>query len=527
MDHPARETRRPLSAIIFESSEEWSELRDEVLTTIANFEPRVRTRVRAGMVLTTSRYVDDVTYGPFEQGAGRRLECHKIGHRAQVEIDRDRHLQNVLTCVPKGLTSDAPLGLRIIYRDALTFSDLDPRLLRRLLGLPVVARHLIAYGQLPTNDRLVFELLWLLMTPSAIVSDGVIIDSLEDSPEFSSGPEPTLLRTVEPRLGQGVFFEFDGHVYVDDAVATCVIPPPPSPPAPLLTLRRETPVGRAVGSIGISTGPRISSRDDAGAKASVSRSEGFYECPDVNVVEQKVKRFLLDKGHEMQRWVDLADHDHLDVGDGALVLASLLSSALYGDFPVLDPRPTADRALQFTVPVLLPLSRRGRRLAMTTCWTYRAGDLTSADLADRGGQGAPSTGLWLATAHVDRTHTEYAEPAFSPFDATANDWGGLVKFVESEGLRAFASSAATIKLAGGWLLVPHTNERNAAFAKWVRANRGGQVYERRKLGGRVTAFRPEPLRRLGCATGTAVALRFVQSLLGMAGIRSYVDMHYD
>lgn len=526
MEGYAHATRRPLSTIIFDPSEDWSDLRNAVLEEIADNATTVRTRVRTGMVLATSGYVSNLTFGPHEPGEGRRLERYSRGSQALIEIERDRHLQGALTCIPGMPRRAAPLGLRIIWSEALTFTDLEPNLLSRLIKLPVVVRNLVAHGQVQTDDHVAYELFWRHLVPTAIVTDGVIIDRLEDSPEFSSDPEPTLIRTVEPEIGQGVFYEWGGLVYVDDAVAHCVIPPPPAEPLPA-DKRTESPIGRALASIGISTGARISARDDASSNAIVDRSEAFYECPDVNAVEYKVKNFLLSRTHEKQRWVDLADHGYVDRASGALVLASALSSALYDAFPVLDARPTADRALQFTVPILLPLSPWGRRLALTTSWTYRAGELNTADLVDKGGNGPATTGLWLGTAYVDRRCDEYAEPVFSPFNAKSRDWSGLAEFVEARGLQAFIKGRSTIKSAGGWLLVPHTCERNASFASWVRRNRGGQVYQRNRLGGRVTAFRPATLQGLGCATGTAYALRLIQSLLGMAAIRSFVDMHYD
>ena len=520
-------THRPLSTIILDPSrDDWSDLRGAVLNEIAHNGSPVRTRVRTGMVLATSRHVNDMTFSPYEPGAGRRVETFSRGPEALIELQRDQQLQKLLTCIPDMPRKPAPLGLRIIWSDALTFTDLDPDLLSRLIRLPVVRRNLVAHGQVSSSDQVAYELLWRHLVPTAIVTDGVIIDRLEDSPEFTLDPEPSLIRTVDPGIGEGVFYELGGLVFVDEAVAHCAIPPSPAE-APPPNQRVESPIGRALATIGVSTGARISARDDADSDAHVDRSEAFFEFPDVNVIENKVKGFLLSEAHEKQRWVEFVAHGYIDREDGALVLASELSNALYGAGPVLEARPTADGALQFTVPILLPMSPWGRRLALASSWTYRAGVLESADLADTGDDGPAVTGLSLGTAYVDRGCSEYAEPELSPFDAGCRDWAALAAHAEVRGLEAFTEGRATIKTAGGWLLVPHTSERNESFAKWVRRNRGGQIHRRRRLGGRVTSFQPATLRGLGCATGTAYALRLAQSLLGMAGIRSYVEMHYD
>ena len=128
-----------------------------------------------------------------------------------------------------------------------------------------------------------------------------------------------------------------------------------------------------------------------------ARSLYFYQFPNPNRVEQKVRGYLLfSRTQEEQKWLAFANHGFLDVGDTALVVASLLSSVFFGDFPSAEIRPTADGALQFTVPVLLQ-SYRGY-LPLTTSWSYRdsSESMNSRDLGD-GEQSrfGLATGLWM------------------------------------------------------------------------------------------------------------------------------------
>lgn len=525
------EAKQDPATIIFASEEEWPDLRTAILQTLARSQSGsapLRTRVRVGTVLADTSTVSRMTYGEHEVGVGRRQQRRTERHKMRVELDRDAQLAAALT-----IFTDAPeatlersgawANFRILGWEAVSFSSIDSETLQRLIDLPQWRRSIIAAGHFDPMDWVQFHLLWRCLRPHAMVTDGHILEAIEDEPTFLDD-WTTLCEIDALTFGHGAFYELMDFVYVDEMAANYAIPVPlvgakVAPPG------NDTPVAVAMSHAGPVTGPRISTQDRADSHATVSRSYAFYEYPDPNILERKAREFLLNRHHPKARWQDFANFGYLDQGDGSLVLASTLASVLYGPFLPLDVRPTADGALQFSVAVLLPSAHAS--LPLTTSWTYRDGPPpTSTDLDDPGGLSA-SHGLWLATAYVDRRHEEYARPRVAPFEPTTRDWHELVDFVEAEAQAASTRVAADAASTMGFLWVPRGSGRQSEFFNWIRANREAQTYRRRAYGGPVLLYQLNSRRLSEGEIGASTAMRLAQTLLGMAGIRSYVSLHFD
>lgn len=523
--------KRGPATIIFASGEQWSDLRVAVLQTLARPRPEsapLRTRVRVGSVLTDTSTVSRMTYGEHKAGVGRGLQRRTERPKMLVELERDARLTAALTMVtkPREATPRRPgawANFRILGWDALSFSSIDSRTLQALVDLPQFRSRVIAAGHFDPTDWVQFHLLWTCLLPHAIVTDGRILEAIEEEPTFLDD-WTTLTDIGGLTFGHGAFYELMDLVYVDELAADCAIPLPLAGPK-AIPLENDTPVALAMSHAGLVTGPRISTQDQADAHATVSRSFAFYEYPDPNVLERKVRDFLLNPRHSKARWRDFADCGYLDQGDGALVLASTLASVLHGPFLPLDARPTADAALQFSVAVLLSSAQIA--LPLTTSWVYRDGPPpTSTDLDDLGSPTADH-GLWLATAHVDRKHDEYALPRVAPFDPITRDWNDLISFVEAEARSACTALAVDAASTAGFLWVPRGSGRQNEFFNWIRTNRRAQTYWRRAYGGPVLLYSLNSLGRHEGETGVSAAIRLAQALLGMVGLRSYVSLHFD
>ncbi len=80
--------------------------------------------------------------------------------------------------------------------------------------------------------------------------------------------------------------------------------------------------------------------------------------------------------------------------------------------------------------------------------------------------------------------------------------------------------------SSGALWIPRGTGRQEAFFKWARRHRHPYTFTRKGLGGPVLVYDPLRMGRTGESERSA-ALRTAQILLGLAGIRSYVQLHFD
>jgi hypothetical protein len=487
------------------------------------------------LVLPDTRTVSRMTYGGHEQGVGRREKSRTEGHKLIVELRRDARLSAALTLLPEVPTPGAGgataarrrrpgvwANFNIVGREAVSFSSIDGATLQALVELPDFRPHVIAAGHFDPTEPVQFCQLWSLLVPDAIVTGGRILEAIEDVPTFLAD-WTTLTEVGQLTPGDGAFYELLGDVYVDEGSTDCAIPLPLVAPKPVST--HETAIAIAMARAGLITGRRISTQDRPDVEATVSRSFAFYEFPNPNVVEMKVRDFLLNRRHPKARWRDLADRGYFDHGDGGLILASTLASVFHGSFETWDVRPTADAALQFTVPVILPSAHAP--LPLITSWTYRDGPAPGSSNLHDDPTSTARYGLWLSTAHVDRSCEEYAAPAIVPFEPTTCDWNELVTFVEAEARSACTRFAADGVSAVGFLWVPRGVGRQAEFFRWIRLNRDVRTHRRRAYGGSVALYSLVSLRTYESETGVSTAMRLAQTLLGMVGIRSHVSVHFD
>lgn len=163
-------------------------------------------------------------------------------------------------------------------------------------------------------------------------------------------------------------------------------------------------------------------------------------------------------------------------------------------------------------------------------WSYRdsSESLNSSELGDGKQQRyGPTTGLWMGTAFYGHDSPSYAVPLRSPFDPSTRDWAGLSEHVASVATDAALTMRANAYSASGWLWIPRGSGRQEEFYRWVRSHHPGPTDTRTTLGGHVTVL--NPLRGLAYADESewSSGLRLAQVLLGIAGIRSFVQLHFD
>ncbi|TYL50022.1 hypothetical protein FXB39_10145 [Nocardioides sp. BGMRC 2183] len=519
-----RETR-PMqpAALVFADTVHWWRMRSAVLRHLTNpapGRPATHLRARSGDIIRLTRLTSAVTYGPHDAEEGRELRSRSEGRRGAVDHDHETLLRRTLS------DTERRPAQPLLGSAALTFSDISDPTLRELTELEDVQDHLIAQGRFDPTDPVLLNLLWSNMIPTAILSRGRLIDRLEDAPELEPAAETLVITSPSGlELGEAIFHEADDDaVYTDNRALGWEIPPPlaPVPPPP----EHDTPIGLVLARMEDRTGPRISGQDEPEADANVSRSLSFHQFPDPNTVEQKVRAFLLNPRHPKQRWVDFAQHGLLDRGTAALVLAANLSSIFYSPFPATEIRPTADGALQFTVPIALPTPRG--YLLLTTSWAYRnASDpLSSADLSDMDLPASEATGLWLATAYPNSDEMSYGHPLRTFYTPDVDDWAALAASVEASGRAAATRMRANAVSSTGWLGIPRGTGRQEDFFKWVRRTRSPYTFTRKALGGQFLAYDPLRIPITG-ESEVSAALRIGQVILGMAGIRSYVQLHFD
>ncbi|MFC5009527.1 hypothetical protein [Nocardioides plantarum] len=398
---------------VFDDDVHWARMLKAVLghlTSSGRTGPPAHVRIKSGDILRDSGFASALSYGPFVENEGRTLLSWQDRRRAALDRDHEVRLREILDV--HNPSPKQPL----VGSPALVFSHIDDDDLTATRGLGEVGSNLIAHGRFDPRDPVVASLLWGQMLPTVVVSHGRVLERLEDEPELEeSGGTLLLTNPTRSFVGEAIFYEaFDETVYTDERALGWDMPDPLPIPAP--PPQHDTPVGQVLRRIEDRTGPRISSQDRREDGADVSRTLAFHQYPNPNEVERKVRTYLLDPGHEKQRWVEFADHGLLDRGTTALLVASSLSSVLLSPFPAADIRPTADAALQFTVPVALP-TRRGH-LLLTTSWTFRdrTNPLATADLGDGDPRDpGPASGLWLATAHPNPREDEYGSPFATAF----------------------------------------------------------------------------------------------------------------
>ncbi len=521
------------ATLVLSDTVDWSLARRAILrylTSDVADEREAHLRIRAGQIMSTNRMLSSATYSPFVPDEGRSLKSYGQGPRVAVEHDLEQLLKMALRTPVTGDDPEDPYASessQILRNDTLSFSSIHEWTLEAFVDLPEVRPHLVAYGPFDPDDSALKVLLWDQLVPVVVLSRGRILEHLEDEPEFDLSTEvPTLLNPTPNHLGQAIFYESDDHVFVDERALGWEIPPPLA--ESVRTVEYDSPVGTIMSRSLFSTTTRLSPVDDPDAPASVSRSLYFHEFPNPNVVESKVKSYLLAEAQPEQKWLAFADHGFVDRGDTALVLASLFSSVFFSDFVANEVRPTADGALQFTVPVLLK-SHRGY-LPLATSWVYRdSGDsLKTADLGDGDVRGPKlAAGVWLSTAYPDRNHDSHATPLGTPFNALTSDWAGLDEYVEQAAKSVASRMRANAYSTSGWLWIPRGTGRQRAFYEHTRSHHRGSSYSRKHLGGQVTALDPLRGLRTGGESEVSSALRLAQVILGIAGIRSHAQLHFD
>lgn len=499
------------TAFLFTSESDYFALKDVLLAGLRNVTSEgIGVRVRGGSILTSAVETLETTYGVFEDGRGRSLERYTQGVRPALEFQRRIALWRSLRFVWGADLASIPAQ----HLDTLVVSALSTSSALHLAERLNDVSPLLSVGQFNPGEPLADWYLWRTLILTAMVSQGETVRALEDAPEFSQDsdgewfldPRPDTYRPPGVR-GFFVVSEFDEterSVILEPRAFPFDVPSDLPKAAPLSS--RRTPVSRVVQGLQFETGKRISSQDDRDATATVRRSQAELEFPDAWHLEQKVALYLLDPEQKEQKWRGFAAMGYRS--PDALVLAGLLSSALLSDFPFDDARPTADGALQFSVPVLLPGSRGGK-VPLMTAWYYK-----------------PGTGVQLSTALPNVTATEYASPRLIPPECLES-WNRLIDYVEAEASAFGVDYVSSAKSFGGWLWVPEVGSTSQAdFYRWLKRHKRVDTFTRVAYGGRVAQYFPVGA---GLATETQVAaeLRLAQAVLATCGIRAAVQMHGD
>ena len=140
--------------------------------------------------------------------------------------------------------------------------------------------------------------------------------------------------------------------------------------------------------------------------------------------------------------------------------------------------------------------------------------------------GSGATGLWLATAYPNSNETSYGHPLPTSHAPDIDDWAALAASVEASGRAAATRMRANAVSSSGRLCIPRGTGRQEDFFKWVRRTRSPYTFTRKALGGQFLAYDPLRISITG-ESEVSAALRIGQVILGMAGIRSYVQLHFD
>jgi len=476
-------------------------------------------RIRAGTILPAPSETLQVSYSQHAQDVGRR----RMSWSTQVPLGRHHAWASELLSSAKFLARTVEFDRLIMQPsslDCISVSGLAESDLTRLSKLRWLRAFSVALVQIDPSNRIQRYFLWDRLGLTALISRNRLLESLPDVPEnFSEQPDgslsfsvPDYLRVSNPRTR--FFYEDDifGGMYIDDRVVSFSVPVEwaSSPDTAEIAGMVRTPVAHAIHSMKSQTGSRISLQDDADSLAKFELPEWERQFPDFDQVLSRVEGYCLNVAHVSAKHDGFrtAGYELVRSGD-SLALASHLVSALLGQFPVTDSHPTADGALLFSVPILIP-GFNGATTRVTTAWNLG------------------TAGLSLSTAFVGSGATEFASSVRVGVDRESkfSDINYCISTVPKE----FGLSVVTDRLfVSGWLWISHVDERSAAFALWCRNQPSlmTRVFYRARLGGRVTSLRIPGAESFVGAAQAIGTLRMAQAILARCGIRAFVEVVYD
>ncbi len=381
--------------------------------------------------------------------------------------------------------------------ECISISQVDQSLLGSLQSIvESLGMLMVSLEWLPTN-ALAGQYLWRSLILTRVVASGLILADFEEFPLNEIFDEEGLRwrRSRDPwPPADGFFFSYEDDVYPEQLFEQLAIPPDLVLPSPAMSLR--SPIERVLGRVGSSPVHRISSRDDPMRPGTYVTPYPHLQYPDVARVTQKVRDYCLRRGHPERKWEGFAAHGW----DGthpthAIKLASLLSSALLLPFEPLDPRVTADGAIQFGAMIAVPSFRHGYAPVMTA-WVA-----------------TPGAPIQLASAFVVSSNDVALDPtlAFTPHEAV--DWHEIVRAAIEFGDEAVYDGVT----AQARVFVSRQGRGKELSRALVASGQSHGDFRRAPLGGRCV------LSPIGGGQGWVQAGRtsaYAQVALGLRGVLS-------
>ncbi len=493
--------REPLTLLLDLSKGCYSDLLDDIALLLqAN---SGEARVKAGALLEHEGGLSFVETTPFEEGFGRRRK------RSSKERDLASTRAMILHVLEQGGLIYTVPNFEISMlawngSECISISDVGDQLVSEIMELAKKSGMLILALRWQPHDSILALNLWRRLILTRVITHGEILRSYEEYPLDEIYDESKMRwRPSRPPWAPatGYFFSYDEDIYPDDSHDTLVMPSDlveTQSPSPI-----RSPIQRALANVGHAPVLRISGQDVPEANAVFRTPEPHLQFPDVAAVERKIREYCLNQSHPCRKWTGFYRHGW----DGShplhnIQLAALLSSALFSSFEPIEPRVTADGALQFGTKLAVPSLASGY-MQVEASWVAK--------------QGKP---LELATAFVVGNQGEPLDPTFPFVPGSQLSWESIVH----ESLEFGREAPQDNSRAFAGVFISRNGEGNKLSKELVKAGKAHGGFKRAKLGGRCV------IAHFGGTQGWVQASRasaFTQVLLGLNGVLSLQETLVD
>lgn len=424
-------------------------------------------------------------------------------------------LRELVAAVPNPLINRVPRGPVVRPQgDLVVMSHIDEQLANELAARLQLVPDVWLAGHVNLNSPVVWKVAWNNLLTVGVFTDGAWLQSVHDGDELGyEEVDAALQKGFLPDAPSTIRFGFSDEGRVLNFVDALFLAPEyrfigrglPRLPHPDRSGSHRRPVQptiqqRAIEGLTGKTRPAVGSHpmDDSSAVAWFSAPTIARQLPDVSQVFQKVHRYCLDPEHPQGKYQGFASLGYEPTVEHARLLGyQLLSAVLQEEATPTATRITSDGTLQFEVRTLI--SGPQRAAAVLCGWNQQA-----------------TKALQLSTAYVITPKASRAlSPAMTlPATVDTDDFRSVIDAALMVGEQAGARIAAEFSLAIGFLVISHSDDRSAAFGRWLRRNRNAKPARTRR--GNETRFSPKlPFEH---ADELEVALINAATVLNLAGI---------
>lgn len=495
-------TARPFSLLLDLRACDWYPLRRELVTAIA--ESGSAALIKVGLIVPPlpSGPVA-VTMSRYEENKGRSITQTQ---NAFLPLYQASLLRQLLGEVDIRFRRDERIGYAEIQNaECFSISAVDDELSARLVRICSAQSALVLAAHWNIRDSVSADLMWNGLILRNIITQGLVITDYEEYPDNVdySGDVVGWSPERKPEPGyNGFFYSESGGAIVESRLQH--LPIPSDLETSKLNGPPRTPLQTALRQAGRRAVTRISDHDTRDSIAEFRLPYLHLQFPDVLKVEEKVRKYCLNKTHPARKWVGFAEHGYGNRDTDSIVLASYLSSALLEKFEPTDVVATSKRELQFSVGIAVPSATRHRAL-LRTAWIAE-----------------PSTGFRLTTAYVDRSRASYAD-AMPVWESNVPIEDAWLPILDTANRRVADWSTDGVN-ARPRVFIPRSGMTRSLARDLVKSGAGHGTFQRRALGGRCLLVPAGP--NMSWLQAAFVAC-FVQVQLGMRGITSMSDVWVD